>query len=371
MVWILGAYYFLLFAYLGAMMPWFPPLLEERGFDERLIGLALLAVQLPRAFLPPAWGWAADRLASARSILIATSLLAGLASVALAFSAPIWVVFVLLLVHGFFLVPLFPLAETLTFEALGDRSERYGRVRLWGSVGFIVAALGLGELVDLVGMSLIPWVTGSFLVIGGLLAFAIPTRPASARPARRIASEPFPWRRFAPLLVAVMLGQASHGAYYAFFSIQLSRQGYSALTIGFLWALGVVAEIALLGVSSRPLSRLGLRGALLWALGLASLRWLATSTQPPLALLAIVQLLHAASFALLHVASVQLADRLSPPGRKALGQSLISAFGYGLGLGVGTALAGAFATALGFSGLYLASAGAAIVGYFAARWVRE
>ena len=168
-----------------------------------------------------------------------------------------------------------------------------------------------------------------------------------------------------------MLGQASHGAYYAFFSIQLARQGHSALTIGFLWALGVVAEIALLGVSSQPLAKLGLRGALLWALALATLRWMATAAQPPLALLAIVQLLHAASFALLHVASVQLADRLSPPGRKALGQSLVSACGYGLGLGLGTALAGAFAQSLGFSGLYLASAGAALAGLVAARWVRE
>ena len=371
MVWVLAAYYFLLFAYLGAMLPWFPPLLEERGFDEKLIGLALLAVQLPRAILPPLWGLAADRIVGARRILIATSLLAGLAFVALGIPAQKGVVFALLLVHGFFLVPLFPLAETLTFEQLGSARARYGQVRLWGSVGFIVASLGLGEIVGLFGLRTVPWVTGAFLVVAGVLAFAI-RRPAARAPRRRSAPPAaFPWRRFAPMLTAVTLGQASHGAYYAFFSIQLARAGYSTLTIGSLWALGVAAEITLMSVSSRVLARLGLRSALAWALGLAALRWAATATHPPLALLALIQLLHAASFALLHIATVQLADRFSPPGRKALGQSLVSACGYGLGLGAGTALAGVFARALGFGGLYLASAGAALAGLVAALLVRE
>jgi PPP family 3-phenylpropionic acid transporter len=363
----LSSFYFLLFAYIGVLLPWFPPLLEQRGFSASLIGLALLTIQVPRALLPPLWGLAADRLGRPRRILALSSITAGVAFAAIGVGSGVPVVLALLLAHGFFVVPVFPLAETLTFAQLGGRGGSYGRVRLWGSIGFIVASLAMGRFVGAAGLEIVPWVTGGLLAAAGLIALTLRpgpelAKPAPARAGGARAAASFPWRRFLPLLICATLGQASHGPYYTFFTIQLERAGVAALVIGALWAWAVIAEVGLMSGSAPVLSRLGLAGALRWSLGLAALRWALTALGPSVPLLFVVQTLHAGSFALLHIATVQLADHLSPDGRKAFGQSLVSAFAYGIGIGGGNFLAGLLAPSLGFQGLYVAATAVGLAG---------
>ncbi len=365
MIWRLAAFYFLLFAYLGVFVPWLPPLLRERGFSDWHIGLALASVQLSRTFLPPLWGLVADRLRARRRFLVGAALFAGLALVALAWPGPESLVFLLLFSHGVFLVPLFPLAETLTLDALGSRTERYGRIRLWGSVGFIATSLGLGAAFQFfgVGNAAVPWVMGGCLILAGLLAGGIRAQPRrSERPGAGQGATRLRWGALAVLCVAAGLGQASHGPYYTFFSLQLAEQGVSRGVIGSLWGWGVVAEVALMAASPLLIARMGLKNAFRAALGLAALRWLWTASGPSLPALAVAQTLHAASFGLLHVTTIQLVDRLTPRAHKALGQSLISALVYGFGIGLGSFLAGRYAGPLGYGGLYIGAAGACAVG---------
>ncbi len=376
-LWKLAGFYFLLFAYLGVFLPWLPPLLRARGFSPWLIGLALATVQLSRSLLPPLWGLLADRLRHQRRLLATAAMLAGASLMGLALPGGRDAIFVWLFLHGLFLVPLFPLAEVITLRTLGPRCERYGQVRLWGSVGFIVTTVGLGFGSELFGRSgeAGPWAMGLPLVLAGGLALTMPVArslrrqppvPISALP----ASRRLPGALFL-LIVAAGLGQGSHGPYYAFFTIQLEDAGVGHGLISLLWGWGVAAEVLLMAVSHRLIARWGLRAAFRGALALGCARWFLYASQPGLVVLALGQTLHAASFALLHVTTIQLADRLTPTRCKVLGQSLVSAGAYGFGIGAGSFLAGRFAATLSYAGLYAAAAVTCLVALVVSLFLRD
>jgi PPP family 3-phenylpropionic acid transporter len=360
----LAGYYLFLFAYLGVYLPWLPPLLQSRGFSPALIGTALGVVQLVRSVLSPALGWGADRLPTKNLLLASSSIVAGLVLFTLSGPWSPTAILLLLALHGVFLAPLFPLAEMLTLGTLGRESPRYGRIRLWGSIGFLVTSLGLavGGGKQGVDPDLVPFALGAPLVLGGLLVIRARTPAADVGPAPRADAQRMPWLALAGVYVAAGLGQGSHGPYYAFFTIQMQELGVSDLTIGALWAWGVLAEVGLMWASRWIVPSLGLERGFRLALALGAVRWALYAFEPPLVLLVFGQTLHAASFALLHVTSVQWVDRLTPPSRKVLGQSLLSASVYGAGVGGGMFAAGELVGPLGHAGLYAVAAAAAIVG---------
>jgi PPP family 3-phenylpropionic acid transporter len=358
----LAGLYLLLFAYIGVYMPWIPPLLESRGFDVRMIGVGLALVSVSRVALPPLWGLLADRMRARRRILSSCAMFAGAAMVAQAAGWSPAARMFWLFVHGFFLVPLFPLLDALTLAVLGGGAERYGRVRLWGSIGFIVASLGAGALVHRAGIGVVPWLAGLPLLVGAILVPLLGEAASDARaaPSRRrerdASSPPMPWRRLAPVIAAATLGQASHGPYYAFFTLQMDQRGLDPEWIGALWAWGVAAEVALMAVSPLLLRRISLAAAFRAALSLSAVRWLLYSTEPATVVIVAGQAMHAASFGLLHVATVQLVDRISPAARKTFGQSILSASAYGGGIGAGLFAAGLLAARLSAGGLYIVAA---------------
>ncbi len=362
---LLAGLYFLTFASLGAYLPWLPPLLADRGFSPALIGVTLAIPSFCRAIFPPAWGWLADRRDARREIVVLGTAVGGAALCLLAVVRPVPATLALIAVFGFVNVPVGPLSEVLTFQALGGRKERYGRIRLWGSLGFIATSLGVGLVVRRAGEAAAPLAAGLPLLLAAWVASRIPVGAARA-PAGAGASGARParlrTRQLAPLLVAAALGSAAHGPYYAFFTLDLERRGVAPGWIGTLWAWAVVVEILLMAAAPRVLSRLGLVGALRWGLGLGALRWALYAAAPPVAVLAAGQALHAATFALVHMASVQLVDRLTPASRKAFGQSLLSAAVYGAGGGLGMFLAGNLRGAFSPGQLYLGAAACCLAG---------
>jgi PPP family 3-phenylpropionic acid transporter len=359
---LLASLYFLVFSMMGVYAPWLPPFLADRGLSPSAMGIALGSVSICRVVFPPAWGALADHTEHKRTLLAATAALAGAAIASLpAVSSTAWAVGGLL-VYGFFLTPVVPLLEAATLTALSDKRWLYGRVRLWGSIGFIVSSVGLGWLIPRLGMSSVAFAAGLPLLAFGLLALAAPSPTKSAAPKEHVAWRSLPWRRLTPVLVATVLGQASHGPYYAFFSLQLTARGVSTLLTGALWALGVIAETFLMALSPRIFARMSYMTAIRWALMLTAVRWLLYASTGSLVLIAIGQTLHAASYALLHLATIQWVDAVVPPSRRALGQAILSACGYGLGVGGGLAAAGMVARPLGFSGMYLCAAAMCALG---------
>ena len=156
--WRLSGYYFFYFAFIGAFSPYFGLYLQSLRFSAWDIGLLMSQMQLMRVFGPNLWGWLADRKGHRLTIVRLASLLA-----LVGFTAFFWLdrlapMLAAMAVLAFFWSAALPLVEALTFDHLREEGARYSRVRLWGSVGFIVAVLGAGALLDYVPVAGIVWI---------------------------------------------------------------------------------------------------------------------------------------------------------------------------------------------------------------------
>lgn len=352
----LAAFYLLIFAAVGSSMPWLPPLLASRGFSAAMIGVALAVGALTRVALPPLYGKWADRAPAARPLLVVAASLTGVFAALLSVVSSVWGIYLILFGLGAASVPLIPLAETLTLRRLGEHGTSYGQIRLWGSVGFIIAAIGGGYMVQRFGLRTVPWLIAVPYVAAAFVARILP--PTTGAPARSsvVTERELHLRALIPLYLAAGLGQGSHGPYYAFFTLQMEQRGLSSPATGALWSLGVVAEIALMAGAPRLLAPASLMTALRMALVLSTVRWSLMAAAPGWSVIAVGQLLHAASFALLHITAVQLVGERAPLGSAHRAQAWLSVATGGIGTGLGILLAGQFAESWGARGLYLGAA---------------
>ncbi len=346
----LSAYFCAYFLYAGALVPYFALYLAARGYGAGEIAIVLAMPQLARIVAPSFWGWLADRSGAARGIVVfsAAVLLAGFA--VLHFVDGYAGVVALMLVMSLLSAGALPLVEALTLGSLGARTERYGPIRLWGSVGFVAGVLATGAWLD-------AHPPQSLLGVIVLLA-ALTLAVSFLLPAGRVAAVAVHGEvGFAAVLLrpevlaffaASLCMNVAHGALYAFYSIYLDAAGYSKIGIGVLWTIGVLAEIVLFLALSRLLRRYSLHAVLGASCACAALRFalIGWGVHSP-ALLVFAQLLHAATFGAYHASSVAIVHRLFTGALAARGQTLHSSVSYGLGGSVGTLVAGWSWTALG------------------------
>lgn len=367
----LGSFYFFQFGQLGLYLPYFPLYLQGRDLSALQIGTVLAAVPVMKVLFPPVWGFLADRTGARRTLTVITC---AASAAAFALLLPGWSfagILVLVLVYGVFSVPILPLTEATTLEVLDRHGGDYGRIRVWGSVGFIAFSLAWGRVVEAGSVwTILPTIS---------LLFALSAFTAGAFP-RGAPPEPVPFLRILGQLrrpeVLLFFGacvavNASHGPYYGFFSIHLlDGLGYRGATVGLLWSLAVAAEVLAMVAAGRWLRRARLETGIVVALAGAALRWLLFALSGALPVLVFGQLLHALSFALFHVSAVQLTHRLFPAAQRAGGQALYSAVTYGLGIALGLQGAGLLYETLGARGLYALAAAAAGAGLLAALALR-
>jgi PPP family 3-phenylpropionic acid transporter len=268
-----------------------------------------------------------------------------------------WLAFVMS-AFSFFWNASLPQLEATTMNHLGSETRRYSRIRLWGSVGFILTVAGLGPLLDRYGPGLLPAVLLALFTAIWLSSLAVPEsasehgKPAQ-EPLRRVLGRPM----VVSLFSVCFLMQASHGPYYTFFTIYLENFGYSRTSIGQLWALGVIAEIGIFMFMPRLLSRFGARHLLLVATGLTSLRWLMIAVFPMhVGLIGLAQTLHAGSFGLYHAVSIHLVHRLFTGIHQGRGQALYSSVSFGAGGAVGSLASGYLWEGLGPEPMFLLAA---------------
>jgi PPP family 3-phenylpropionic acid transporter len=354
-------FYFTAFALLGAYLPYFNLYVESLGFTGLQIGILFAAVPLGKVVFGPLWTYLADRLGSRKGVaLLAIVSAATVFSLTLGFdSFP--ALCVILYLYAALLAPQVPLVEATTLDLAAQHGWQYGRIRVWGSLGFIVTALALGPLFDRVSIRHVLHAVLAVLVANLVATALIPaTRPRHGGRRARLAPL-LRRRRVIAFFACTLLMQASHGAYYAFFSIFMMEAGYQRLTIGLLWSLGVVAEMATMLGASWLLRRLGVAPVLSACLVVAAVRWLAYSTTSWLPVLLAAQMLHAFTFGAFHVAAVTGTSRLFPAGFRASGQSLYSGLTFGAGSVLGFLAAGRLYQAWGSAALFQASAWTALV----------
>jgi PPP family 3-phenylpropionic acid transporter len=364
----LASFYFLFFAYSAAYVAYFPLYLASRGLDAAGIALVLAAPQMARIVAPAAWGWIADRFGAQRGIVAGSCASMAVCFAALPFIEGLSPIAWLVALTGVFSAGALPLVEAITLGAPGGPG-RYGPIRLWGSVGFIVVLLAGGAWVDVVPLATLP----PALALLALAALGSAwTLPKGAR-----HPSPPPLRlELPPAARAVLAGgfcmAAAHGALYAFYTLHLQREGYGGVAIGAMWTLGVLAEIAVFAYLPAILRRHSLSSILVFSFACAILRFLVIGWAAFVVwLLIAVQLLHAATFGAFHAASVAAVHRIFPAHAQGRGQALFSSIGYGAGGAAGALLAGWGWERGGPQLAYSLASGVALLGaYFAYRLKR-
>ena len=334
----LGAFYCAHFVHVGLFTAYFPLYLAGRGFNAVEIGWVLALPSIMRTFAPAGWGAVADRTGALRAVVVSSCAALASAFLVLPFVQSIVAVALVIGVASLLSAGALPIVETITLGAFAADPGRYGPVRLWGSVGFIAAVLAGGAWLDAAPVAALPWAMFGFALAALAVALSLPGR------APRTHSGAEGWRldRAALWLLACGLCMAAaHGTLYAFFTLHLERSGYRVTTIGALWTLGVVAEIAVFVLLPQIFRRFALSTILAASFACAVVRFLLLAwLAEMLWLVAIAQILHAATFGAFHAAAVAAVQRVFPQTSQARGQTLFSSVAYGAGGALGAFAAG-------------------------------
>jgi PPP family 3-phenylpropionic acid transporter len=368
--WRLSGFYFFYFAFVGAMAPFWGLYLRSLEFNAFQIGVLMSLLQVMRIFAPNIWGHIADHTGRRVAIVQLAALVCLVAFVGVFWATSFWALFAVMSLISFFWSASLPLVEATTLSHLGDRTDRYGRIRLWGSVGFILVVVGLGAALDHASIRLVPWVVLGLLAGIVLTARFIPeaeiaTRDHAHIPLRDVLCRP----QVLALFIAALLMAAAHGPYYTFFTIHLVEAGYSKSVAGWLWAMGVVCEIGIFLVMPRVFARVSPEAVLLATLVVAAVRFLLIGWQADnLPVLLLAQLLHAFTFGAYHASALALVHRHFTGRNQARGQALYNSLAFGIGGTLGSLYSGAAWDGLGAGMTFSLAAGFALLASLVFAW---
>ena len=321
----LAFFYAAIFLVIGVQLPFWPVWLAARGLGAVEIGIVMALGLWFKTLTTPLAGILADRSVDRRFTMVAIAA-AGLVGFALCLPARDFLALALLnALTGACLSALIPLGDNLVLAAAQRARLDYGRMRLWGTLAFILATLLSGSALagrdaDVILECLIAASALLLLACRLLPHLAVPAR-ASFRAARGTLLAP----RYLVFLAAGALVQASHGVYYAFGTLHWQTLGFSSRTIALLWAEGAAAEIALFFWGAPLVRRYGALGLVALGGSGGALRWAATAVTQDLPLIALVQLLHALSFGAAHLGAMHFLAGHAPGEHSATSQALYAA----------------------------------------------
>lgn len=366
--WRLAGFYFFYFAVLGALVPYWGLYLKSVGFSPVDIGTLMAVLMISRIVAPNLWAYIADhrddrmrvvRIASFLTIVLFAGVFGG--------TGFWWLAFVML-AFSFFWHASLPLIEVQVMHHTRHQPGAYGRVRLWGSLGFIASVVALGPVLDFAG----PWwiLPALMALMAGIWLYSL-TLPESEMAGHLEHPGPFMKVVMRPeilaFLFACLLMQVSHGPYYTFYSIYLEGHGYSKTVIGLLWAYAVVCEIGVFLIMARILKQVSVRTVLMGSFALAAARWLMIGYFPDsVPMLVIAQTLHAASFGTFHAAGMQMVYKFFTGRHQHRGQAVYSTVAFGVGGAIGSYYSGHTWEALGPGITFAIAAAAAGVAFIVA-----
>ncbi len=342
--WAFGSFFFLYFAYVGLVSPYASLFFLDRGFSVIEIAVLMSMLQITRIVGPFSWGWLSDYLSDRIGIIRFCACLAAITFLSIFFLHSYIAFFIWMFVLHTILSSLMPLGESATVHALfKDNSfdKRYGRLRLWGSIGFIAMVLFAGELFQRKGIELYPIVGTVILTFLALVTFRL-HEPKMER--RKMVKGELLIVLFNPdvrwFLLSGFFMIFAHAALYVFYSLYLADLGYDKFQIGLFWALGVAAEVIFFYFQSKVLSRLDAEVVLQIAFGIGVFRFILMAFFPLTWVLILAQLMHAGTFGAHHSAATKLLQRWFTGSLQARGQALMATVSYGLGGTLGGLLAG-------------------------------
>ena len=342
--WAFGSFFFLYFAYVGLVSPYASLFFLDRGFSVIEIAVLMSMLQITRIVGPFSWGWLSDYLSDRIRIIQLCACLAAVIFFSIFFLQSYIAFFIWMFVLHTILSSLMPLGESATVHALfKDNSfdKRYGRLRLWGSIGFIAMVLFAGELFQRKGIELYPIVGAVILTFLALVTFRLHEPKMERRKMVKgellivLLNPDVRW-----FLLSGFFMIFAHAALYVFYSLYLADLGYDKFQIGLFWALGVAAEVIFFYFQSKVLSRLDPEIVLQIAFGMGVFRFILMAFFPLTWVLILAQLMHAGTFGAHHSAATKLLQRWFTGPLQARGQALMATVSYGLGGTLGGLLAG-------------------------------
>ncbi len=334
-------FYFWYYAAIGAYSPYVGRWVVALGHGGGMAGAMIGLWYASRVVGPPAWTAATSRSARPGLWLVYGCALALGCFACFTFTTSTLPLLAVMAVFGLFYNAMLPQFEAMTLTALGPDSHDYGRIRLWGSLGFLVVAGSYGWLLDRLGDTAFPWLCLPLLVAALLAAW--PHRDDKP-PAHvdTVADAGHLWKRpgVRRFLLMAMLAQAGFGTFYVFYTLHLQAHHHDGLHVGILWAIGVLAEIVMFWFVPGVIARLGAPRLLSACLAIGAVRWAVTALgADSFALMAAAQLTHAFSFAVFQACLMRMMVVYFPGARAAAGQSLLYGFSSGFGGVLGAAVA--------------------------------
>jgi PPP family 3-phenylpropionic acid transporter len=358
-----------LFLAYGVVVPYFPVWLNARGLDPLQISTVTALPLFIRLLVTPSIGLLADRLGNYRLVIVtlAWSALALILTLSLVGGyLPILVIGVaFLLANGTML----PLIETIAVGGVRTQGLDYGRMRLWGSITFIIANFVGGIAIEALGGSFALWMIAFAAVSTIAAAHALPPPPVTAR---TVTTQRVSWRTSSParllqsrlfilFLIAIGCTHGAHATFYTFGALHWQAQGLSAAWVGTLWAIGVFAEVVLFALSAPVVRHFGPAQLIVAGAGASVVRWGVMAFDPPLGVLIPLQLLHALTYGAAHLGAILFITRAVPHKGMGSAQAFYATIAAGLALGIVGLISGALFAKIG-GAVFLVPTFVAVIG---------
>ena len=326
-------FFFAYYGYVGIFSPYASLFFEERGLSAAQIGVLMSLLQVMRIFGPNVWGWVADHRSQRVAVLRVTSLAAVISFCGMFFGQTFAYFFAVMVIVNLFTSAQGPLSEALMLSAMRGDLTHYGRLRLWGSVGFIFSVMAAGQLLDWYSVELMPWLALIMLAMVSVVTLRMREEaPIVHRSDSPSVMSVLRKREVWSFFTSTFLMVAAHASLYVYYSLYLSQIGYSKTVIGLMWSLGVIAEIIFFFYQEPLFKRFGVKNLMFVSLAIGVIRFLMIAFgAQSLVLLLIAQVLHAATFGVHHSSSVATLQRWFSGPLQARGQALFISISYGLG----------------------------------------
>lgn len=326
-------FFFAYYGYVGIFSPYASLFFEERGLSAAQIGVLMSLLQVMRIFGPNVWGWVADHRSQRVAVLRVTSLAAVISFCGMFFGQTFAYFFAVMVIVNLFTSAQGPLSEALMLSAMRGDLTHYGRLRLWGSVGFIFSVMAAGQLLDWYSVELMPWLALIMLAMVSVVTLRMREEaPIVHRSDSPSVMSVLRKREVWSFFTSTFLMVAAHASLYVYYSLYLSQIGYSKTVIGLMWSLGVIAEIIFFFYQEPLFKRFGVKNLMFISLAIGVIRFLMIAFgAQSLVLLLIAQVLHAATFGVHHSSSVATLQRWFSGPLQARGQALYISISYGLG----------------------------------------
>ncbi len=369
----LGGFYFFYYSIVGTFMPYWNLYLQDQGFNYQEIGVLSSIAIVTRFFAPLVWGWIADK-SGKRMLLVRVATWMEFCIWLAIFIVPntFQSVALLMLIFSFFQNAILAQFEGVTLFWLGDQKAKlYGKIRKWGSVGFIVGVFTIGAILEIVPISMLPILLLIIASLAFIWSFSIrepdsaPTSQKYLEPLLPVLKRPTVAAFFAIEFILLF----SHAPFYSFYSNFLKSLNFSTTEIGFLWAMGVFAEIFMFSIASKIFQRFSWRSLVVVCLLVTSIRWMLVAVFSHYFIGQLfAQCLHAFSFGLFHLIAMRVIFQNFSAGQQGRGQALYSTM-WGLGVAFGSVLAGHFWKTFSGELIFMCASVVVLLGLCFVKWL--